>query len=229
LFGGFWNYAFRFIELNLKSKRFLFLIVCEMFGFFACGLFVYFVANILSLKLLFILLGVSTLGLFILLVRVSAFEKITPELQQKKNGGINEKTQKMLVYLIYTTAFLFSAIFAFIEYTLCLEALKTVGKEIPTLIRFLGMVWSLIGGFSLFLLSILYTLRRSFHITTPLTILSFLPLTCILGYFSNILWIVLFSKVCMELILYFCMGYYFRMLIRPLSRSPKAKIRTITF
>ncbi|MGN1091743.1 MAG: HEAT repeat domain-containing protein, partial [Alphaproteobacteria bacterium] len=150
-------------------------------------------------------------------------------LQQKKNGGINEKTQTTLVYLIYTTGFLFAAIFAFVDYTLCLQALKEMGKNTSQIMRFFGLTWGLIGGFALFALSMLYSLRRSFHIIIPLMILSFLPLTCSLGYFSDTLWIVLFSKICVDLILYFCMGYYFRMLSRPLSRSEQTKLKASTF
>ena len=82
---------------------------------------------------------------------------------------------------------------------------------------------------ALFLLALLYTLRRSFQVTTAMTILTFIPLVCCLGAQANLLWIVLFAKIILELIGYFCVTYYFRIVPRPLShgRVGRLKVRRL--
>lgn len=227
VFTGFWAYVFRYIELSLKSKRFLFLVVCEFIGFLFGGIYSYFFLSILGASAFFISFLMNVFVLVALLWKVSYFEKTTPELQLKKNGGVAEKIQLKLLYLIYSIAFLFMSVVAYIDYTLCLQSIKMFGRDIEANVRFFAVVWILFALSALFLLSALYSLRKGFRITTPMTILTFLPLVCCLGVQANLLWIILFSKVVLDLIGYFCVTYYFRIIPRPLSHGRKGRLKVM--
>ncbi|MBP5534772.1 MAG: hypothetical protein J6Y03_04620 [Alphaproteobacteria bacterium] len=225
VFTGFWAYAFRYIELSLKSKRFLFLVVCEFLGFLSGGIFNYFFFSISYIPVILILFLMSVCVLVALLWKISNFEKVTPELQLKKNGGVSEKIQLKLLYLIYGVAFLFMAVTAFVDYSICLESIKLAQNSINANVHFFAAIWILFSLSALFLLAVLYSLRKAFRITTAMTILTFLPLVCCLGSQANLLWVVLFSKVVLDLISYFCVGYYFRIVPRPLSHGKKGRLK----
>ena len=227
VFTGFWAYAFRYIELSLKSKRFLFLVVCEFVGFLSGGLSCYFLLQLLGKPAFFILFLMSVCVLVALLWKISGFEKVTPELQLKKNGGVSEKIQLKLLYLIYGIAFLFMAVTSYIDYTLCMQAIKLFGLNINSNVRFFATVWVLFASSALFLLAVLYTLRRAFQVTTTMIILTFLPLVCCLGMQANLLWIVLFSKVILDLIGYFSFSYYLRIVPRHLSHGRKGRLKVM--
>lgn len=225
VFTGFWSYVFRYIELSLKSKRFLFLVICEFIGFLFGGLFSYFAFDLIGSDAFLVLFLMSTCVLVALLWKVSGFEKTMPELQLKRNGGVSEQIQLKLVYLIYSVAFLVMTIWAFVDYTLCLESFQLAGLDIDVNARFFACLWALFGGSAIFLLSVLYTLRRSLRVTSAMTILAFVPLLCALGQQAQMLWVILFSKVLLELIAYFCVGYYFRIVPRPLSHGSKSRLK----
>ncbi len=225
VFAGFWAFALRYIELSMKSKRFLLVVICEFIGFLIGGLFGYFFIGLLGVPVFFIVFLMSTFVLVALLWKISTFEKVMPELQVKKNGGVAEKIQLKLVYLIYALGFLFMSICAFTDYTLCLQSFKVAGSDIEVNIRFFATVWVLFALAALFLLALLYSLRRQLSITNAMVILAFVPLVCALGWESSLLWVVLFSKVMLDLISYFCIGYYFRMLPRPLSHGSKSRLK----
>ena len=225
MFTGFWAFAFRYIELSMKSKRFLFLVVCEFLGFLFGGLFPYFSIKFLGFDTLFVL-NLMVLFVFVaLLWKVSGIEKIMPELQLKKNGGVFEKVQLKLVYLIYFLAFFFMSITAFVDYTLFLEVSELKDPVFDANIRFFSVIWVLFAASALFLLTLFYSLRRSLSILNAMMILAFIPLVCVLGFDAKIPWIVLFSKVALELLAYFCVGYYFRILPRPLSHGHKSRLK----
>ena len=225
IFTGFWAYTFRYIELSLKSKRFLFLVICEFLGFLTGGLFSYFLSSVLGVPVVFILFLMSICILVAILWKISGFEKITPELQLKKNGGVSEKIQLKLLYLIYAIAFLFMSITAFVDYAVCLESIKLAQNDIYANMRFFAVIWILFSSSALFLLAVLYTLRKAFQITTAMTILAFIPFVCCFGSQANLLWVVLFSKIVLELIGYFCVGYYFRIVPRPLSHGRRSRMK----
>ena len=225
LFTGFWSFAFRYIELSMKSKRFLFLVVCEFIGFLSGGLLTYFAIDFLGQDTLFVLSSMSLLILIALLWKISGIEKVMPELQLKKNGGVFEKIQLRLVYLIYSLTFFFMSMTAFVDYTLCLEVTRLNPLSVESSVRFFAVVWSLFGASALFLVALLYTLRRSLPIVNGMMILSFVPLVCVLGVDAQILWVVLFAKVILDLTSYFCVGYYFRILPRPLSHGRKSRLK----
>lgn len=230
VFTGFWACAFRYIELSLTSKRFLFLVVCEFLGFLFGGIFNYFFLSLLDIPVVIILFLMSVCVLVAILWKISDFEKTTPELQLKKNGGVSEKIQLKLLYLIYGIAFLFMAVNSFVDYTVCLESIKLLGKDsLYSYVRFFAVIWILFSSSALFLLALLYSLRKSFHVTTAMVILTFIPLVCCLGSQANLLWIVLFAKIILELIAYFSVTYYFRIVPRPLShgRVGRLKVRRL--
>ena len=56
-----------------------------------------------------------------------------PELQLKRNGAVSEKIQLKLVCLIYSLAFFIMSITAFVDYTLCLEAIRINATNIETI------------------------------------------------------------------------------------------------
>lgn len=225
LFSAFWALAFRFVELSMKSKRFLFLVVCEFFGYLSGALFTYLILPVLGIKLFWLGAVFSTFVLWFVLRSVARFAPQMPQVKAKKNGGVSEQSQIALLYLIYIVAFLMTAIQSLIDYTLCLEAVELYGLFPITQVKFFATVWALYAGAALFLLACLYTLRRAFHIATAIIIAAFLPLVCYLGWAAQILWIVLFAKVVFEIISYFCVGYYLRLLPRPLSYGNRSRLK----
>ena len=48
---------------------------------------------------------------------------------------------------------------------------------------------------------------------------------CCLGAKADLSWVILFAKVVLDLISYFCIGYYFRIIPRPLSHDRKSRLK----
>ena len=107
---GFWGLAFRFLVLDLQSKKFLCIVLLDFLGTAVGGLslpLLLQVADMPMMVLANILLGVL---LFVLFRLIFHFEKKTPQETLRKNGGVDEPAQLNLMFLIYCASFLYAAV-----------------------------------------------------------------------------------------------------------------------
>lgn len=216
---GFWSLVFRFVPLNLHSKKFLFFVMMDFLGVIFGGISISLlqnIANASSLLLGNIILGVVLIGLF---WQVCRFEKNVPQEAFHKNGGVNEPAQVNLMLLIYCASFLYSAVRCFVDYILCIELSSFDLVTVALTLSSMGMIWAIIGFVSLSGLIILYASRSSLSILHGMSILSLLPMIVYLGWVGHFVWLVFFAKIVFEVISYFCVGYYFRMIPRPLTHG----------
>jgi len=221
---GFWALVLRFLDYSLRSKRFLALVLCNFLGLCLTVPFVRIVLPWLGVSALWALITLATFVLFLFVCKISQMGKVSVETLVPKNGGVQESSQKKLVYFIYTSAFFLSAIKCFTDYVLCIDVLGK-GFSIPDLIRFFADIFGVVGLVNFVLLSLLYRVRQTFHLMNGILMIVFLPMISYLGWAAQMLWIVVFSKILWEVLNTFCVGYYFRMIPRPLSHGNKTRLK----
>ena len=221
---GFWGLAFRFLPLNLQSKKFLFLVLFDFFGTLFGGISILLLPSWFDMQMLIwanIMLGII---MFVLFRTVFHFQKKTPQEMLRKNGGINEPAQLNLMFLIYSASFLYAAVHCFIEYTFCLELIESE-KQTLHIAHQIAILWAMIGAISIIGMLILYKIRNGFNVLHGMTVLALLPVVSWIGWEAGFEWIMYFSKILFELISYFCVGYYFRMIPRPLTHGHKYRLK----
>lgn len=221
---GFWGLAFRFLVLDLQSKKFLCIVLADFLGTaiggFSLPLLLQ-VADMPMMVLANILLGVF---LFVLFRLIFHFEKKTPQETLRKNGGVDEPAQLNLMFLIYCASFLYAAVRCFVDYTLCIELIEN-GKYTLDIGRIMGVLWGTVGALSVVGMGALYRIRNGFNILHGMTVLALLPVVTYLGWLAGLAWIIYFAKVVFELVTYFCVGYYFRMIPRPLTHGHRYRLK----
>ena len=221
---GFWALVLRFLDYSLRSKRFLFLVLCDFLGLLCASPFIHIILPWLGISALWALIAAATFILFLFVSKVSQMGKVSIETLVPKNGGVQEASQKKLVYLIYTTAFILAAIRCFIEYVLCIDVLN-LSLSAPDLIRFFANIFFVVGLLNFISLSLLYRVRQTIHLMNGILMIVFLPLISYLGWAARMFWIVVFVKILWEVLNTFCVGYYFRMIPRPLSHGNKTRLK----
>lgn len=221
---GFWGLAFRFLVLDLQSKKFLCVVMLDFLGMSVGGMSLSALIPMVDMEMMVlanILLGVI---LFVLFRMIFRFEKKTPQETLRKNGGVTEPAQLNLMFLIYCASFLFAAVRCFVDYTLCIELIEN-GKYTLDIARIMGWVWGAIGALSIIGMGALYRIRNGFNILHGMTVLALLPVVTYAGWFAGLAWIIYFAKIVFELVTYFCVGYYFRMIPRPLTHGHHYRLK----
>ncbi len=221
---GFWGLAFRFLVLDLQSKKFLCVVLADFLGTTVGGLTLPTLMQIADMQMILlanILLGVILLALF---RTVFLFEKKTPQEVFRKNGGVNEPAQVNLMFLIYCASFLYAAVRCFVDYSLCVALIENV-KNTQEIAHVIGTVWGSVGALSIVGMGLLYRIRNGFNILHGMTVLALLPVVTYMGWLAQIVWVVYATKIIFELVSYFCVGYYFRMIPRPLTHGHRYRLK----
>ena len=221
---GFWGLAFRFLVLDLQSKKFLCLVLLDFLGMFFGGLSFAVLTQYLDIHLIIlgnVLLGTILFALFRIIFR---YERKTPQGTLKKNGGVNEPAQINLMFLIYCASFLYAAVRCFIDYTFYIELLRNE-QYMGNIAQAIGTLWAVVGALSVIGIVSLYQIRNGFNILHGMTILALLPIITYISFLAGLFEVIYFAKIIFEIITYFCVGYYFRMIPRPLTHGHKYRLK----
>lgn len=225
IFSSVWSLIFRYVPLDMQSKRFFCLVCLNLFGLFVGGLSLPLFFHLMNTDFLFLVTFLMTAVLFLpsyLALRVFKFKN---PIVLKKNGGVSEKSQQTLLRLILVASFFFSASKCLLEYFFCLVNIESFSFSFDKILFSYAWMWSAVGFLSLISLFVLYRFRHSFHVMTGMTMLACLPFVGQMGIDASSYKIVFFAKVLFEVLTYFCVGYYFKAIPRPLSYAHTARLK----
>lgn len=224
---GFWALALRFIVLDLDSKKFLFIVLMDFAGLMIGGYSLPMLSLGMSLSALLWLnafLGI----VFICLYRtIAGTEKNAPLDVRRRNGGVSEPAQINLMHLIFCTSFLYAGIKCFIDDILCTELAYNFPQQPVLITSVMGAVWGTIGLLSIAGLIIFYHIRTQFSVIYGLVIIALLPIFTFFGWWGQLLSLAITAKIIFEIVSYFCISYYFRMIPRPLTHGHKLRLKVM--